>query len=223
MLQISPAAKELFPNLKVGLLLISNIKNTYSNDRMAHAKDALIENLKQQYGSLSRKELNATKVLQGYYLYYKSFTKTYHVLLQLESVLFKGKDVPLVSPIVQSMFMAELKNHFLTSVHDYSKIVGDLYLGCTNGNELFTMFNGEQKQLKEHDLYIRDSKDLISNVLNGMDERTKVMADTRTALYTVYVPFMVEDEEVMRHLNDMVACLKLNDESVVVEEISIYK
>jgi DNA/RNA-binding domain of Phe-tRNA-synthetase-like protein len=223
MLTISPEAKELFPDLKIGVLLISNIKNSYSNDKMANAKDALIETLKQQYGSLSRKELNATEVLKGYYSYYKNFTKTYHVLLQLESVVFKGKNIPLVSPIVQSMFMAELKNHFLTSVHDYSKIIGDLYLDRTSGNEIFTMFNGEQKQLKEDDLYIRDSKDLISNVLNGMDERTKVTADTQTALYTVYVPFTVKDEKVIEHLNDMVAYLKLNDESVTIEEISLYE
>jgi len=90
---------------------------------MAIAKNSLIEDLKKHYGSLSRKELVKTEVLQGYYSYYKSFTKTYHVLMQLESVIYKEKGIPLVSPVVQSMFMAELKNHFLTSVHDYSKII----------------------------------------------------------------------------------------------------
>ena len=104
-------------------MLISNIKNAYLNDKMAIAKNSLIEDLKKHYGSLSRKELVKTEVLQGYYSYYKSFTKTYHVLMQLESVIYKEKGIPLVSPFVQSMFMAELKNHFLTSVHDYSKII----------------------------------------------------------------------------------------------------
>ena len=223
MFSISSAAKELFPDLKIGLLLISNIKNAYLNDEMAKAKDSLIEDLKQHYGSLSRKELIQTEVLQGYYSYYKSFTKTYHVLLQLESVIYKEKGIPLVSPVVQSMFMAELKNHFLTSVHDYSKIVEPLYLDRTIGGELFTLFNGEQKSLKKDDLYIRDTKDIISNVLNGMDERTKVTSDTHTAMYNVYVPFSIDDQKILSHLDDMANYLKLNDESIIIEERSIYK
>ena len=223
MLSISLAAKELFPDLKIGLLLISNIKNTYLNDKMAHAKDSLIEDLKLRYGSLSRKDLIKTEVLQGYYSYYKSFTKTYHVLLQLESVIYKEKGIPLVSPIVQSMFMAELKNHFLTSVHDYSKIAEPLYLDRTISGELFTLFNGEQKSLKKDDLYIRDTKDIISNVLNGMDERTKVTSDTHIAMYNVYVPFYVDEEKILAHLDDMANYLKLNDESAIIEERSIYK
>ncbi|MFA6201402.1 MAG: phenylalanine--tRNA ligase beta subunit-related protein [Bacteroidales bacterium] len=223
MLSISPDAKELFPDLKIGLLLISNIKNAYLNNKMAIAKDSLIEDLKQRYGSLSRKDLIKTEVLKGYYSYYKSFTKTYHVLLQLESVIYKEKGIPFVSPIVQSMFMAELKNHFLTSVHDYSKIVEPLYLDRTLGSELFTLFNGEQKTLKKDDLYIRDTKDIISNVLNGMDERTKVTVDTHTAMYNVYVPFSIDDQKILSHLDDMANYLKLNDESIIIEERSIYQ
>ena len=223
MFSISSAAKELFPDLKIGFLLISNIKNEYLNDKMVHAKDSLIEDLKQHYGSLSRKELIQTEVLQGYYFYYKSFTKTYHVLLQLESVIYKEKGIPLVSPVVQSMFMAELKNHFLTSVHDYSKIEGPLYLDRTLGGELFTLFNGEQKSLKKDDLYIRDTINIISNVLNGMDERTKVTSDTHAAMYNVYVPFYVDDGKILAHLDDMANYLKLNDESVIIEDRSIDK
>lgn len=222
MLTISSAAKELFPDLKIGLLLISNIKNTYLNDAMAIAKDSLIKDLKQCYGSLSRKDLIKMEVFQGYYSYYKNFTKTYHVLLQLESVIYKEKGIPLVSPIVQSMFMAELKNHYLTSVHDCSKIVEPLYLDRTFGGELFTLFNGEQKTLKKDDLYIRDKNDIISNILNGMDERTKVSSYTHTAMYNVYVPFYSDDEKILSHLDDMANYLMLNDESIIIEERSVY-
>jgi len=223
MLSISQAAKEQFPDLKIGLLLISNIKNVYLNDKMAIAKDSLIEDLKHCYRALSRKDLIKTEVLQGYYSYYKNFTKTYHVLLQLASVVYKEKGIPLVSPVVQSMFMAELKNHFLTSVHDYSKIVKPIYLDCTLGGELFTLFNGEQKSLKKDDLYIRDTKDIISNVLNGMDERTKVTSDTHTAMYNVYVPFSIDDQKILSHLDDMANYLKLNDANIIIEERSLYK
>jgi DNA/RNA-binding domain of Phe-tRNA-synthetase-like protein len=223
MLDISSEAKTIYPDLLVGTLLIKNINNTYLNDEMNNASRILENDLRGKYRSFERKELNTTEVLNGYYTYCKRYTKTYHVLLQLESIVFKDKQIPSVSPIVQSMFMGELKNHFLSSVHDYSYVEESLALGCSDGTEEFTLFNGERKILKKDDLYIKDQKGIISAVLYGMDERTKVTEKTTEALYTVYVPFKIEEEKVQAHMEDMVEYIKLNDNNVCVEEIRIYK
>jgi hypothetical protein len=48
--------------------------------------------------------------IKTYHDYYKRFKKTYHILLQLESIVFKNKSIPKVSSLVEAMFMAELKN-----------------------------------------------------------------------------------------------------------------
>ena len=223
MLDISSEAKKFYPDLLVGTLLIKNITNTYLNNEMNNASRVLEDDLRKKYGSLNRKKLNSTEVLKGYYTYCKRYTKTYHVLLQLESIVFKDKQIPSISPIVQSMFMGELKNHFLSSVHDFSYVEGPLVLGCSQGTEEFTFFNGEQKVLKKEDLYIQDQKGIISAVLYGMDERTKVTEKTTEALYTVYVPFKMDQEKVLGHLEDMAKYLKLNDKNASVEEIRIYK
>ena len=223
MITISPAAKALFPNLSVGTLLIKNITNSYLNDAMYDASRTLERELRTRYGTLTRKELNNTEVLGGYYSYYRKFSKTYHVLLQLESIVSKGKQVPSVSPIVQSMFMGELKNHFLSSVHDYSFVEEPFRLDLSNGEELFTSFDGEKKTLKKEDLYIRDKKDIVSVMLYGMDERTKVTGKTREAFYTVYVPFGIEDKKVISHLEDMAKYLKMNDGEVRIKSIGVYK
>ena len=223
MITISAEAKALFPDLCIGTLLIKNINNSYLNNEMHNASRALEKNLRMQYGSLTRKELNNTEVLNGYLAYCKKFTKTYHVLLQLESIVFKDKQIPSVSPIVQSMFMGELKNHFLSSVHDYSFVEEPLYLDLSNGEETFTFFNGERKVLKKEDLYIRDKKDIISAILYGMDERTKVTEKTTEALYTVYVPFKTEEEKIISHLKDMAKYITINDSKAMIEELKVYK
>ena len=223
MIDILSEAKTIYPELLVGTLLIKNINNTYLNDEMNKTSRVLEYSLRKKYCSLDRKELNNTEVLNGYYTYCKKYTKTYHVLLQLESIVFKDKQIPSISPLVQSMFMGELKNHFLSSVHDYSYVEEPLALGCSNGTEEFTFFNGERKILKRDDLYIKDQKGIISAVLYGMDERTKVTEKTTEALYTVYVPFKIEEEKVIAHLEDMAEYLRLNDKNVRVEEIRIYK
>ena len=222
MITISPAAKTLFPHLSVGTLLIKNITNSYFGNMMYDVSRTLESDLRTQYGMLTRKELNGTEVLSGYYSYYRKFSKTYHVLLQLESVIFKGKQVPSISPIVQSMFMGELKNHFLSSVHDYSFVEGPLHLDLSNGEELFTFFNGEKKTLKKDDLYIRDKRDIVLAMLYGMDERTKVTGRTREAFYTVYVPFEIEEKKVISHLEDMAKYLKMNDGEIRIENAGVY-
>jgi DNA/RNA-binding domain of Phe-tRNA-synthetase-like protein len=223
MITISAEAKKMYPELSVGTLLIKSITNTYLNEEMNNASRVLESNLRKQYGSLTRKELNNTEILNGYLLYCKKYTKTYHILLQLESIVLKDKQIPSVSPVVQSMFMGELKNHFLSSVHDYSLVKEPLFVSCSMGTEEFTFFNGEKKALKKEDLYIKDGEGIISAVLYGMGERTKVTEKTTEALYTVYVPFKIEEEKVIAHLEDMAEYLKLNDKNVRIENIRVDK
>ena len=59
--------------------------------------------------------------MREYINYYKRFKKTYHVLLQLESIN-KNKSIPRVDAPVQAMFMAELNSFLLTAGHDLNRI-----------------------------------------------------------------------------------------------------
>ena len=65
-----------------------------------------------------RPALLSHPVLQAYDAYYRQFKKTYHVQLQLESILFKGKSIPSVAALVEAMFMAEMNDLLLTAGHD---------------------------------------------------------------------------------------------------------
>ena len=65
--------------------------------------------------------------------YYKRFDKTYHVQLQLESLLFKGKSIPSVAGLVDAMFMAEMKDWLLTAGHDLDSLQLPLRLEATTG------------------------------------------------------------------------------------------
>lgn len=66
--------------------------------------------------------MSSIEPIKTYVEYYKCLKKTYHVLLQLESIVFKKKSIPNVSPLVEAMFMAELKNQLLTANHDMDTI-----------------------------------------------------------------------------------------------------
>jgi len=92
--------------------------------------------------------LRALPILQAYHTYYKRFDKTYHVQLQLESLVFKGKDFPNVAALVECMFMAELNDLLLTAVHDWDNLRMPLRLDVANGDESYTLPNGQEQVLK---------------------------------------------------------------------------
>lgn len=86
-----------------------------------------------------------------------------------------------------------------------------------------TCFNGEKKILKKNDLYIKDNKTIISAILYGMDNTTKVTDKTTFALYKVYVPFKTSQEKVEQHLTDMAGLIKLNDENIHIDYVKVFK
>lgn len=69
-----------------------------------------------------RKKRLCVATQQAYAAYYKKFKKSYHVLAQLESVIFNGRWLPNTAALVAAMCMAELKNMLLIAGHDLDKI-----------------------------------------------------------------------------------------------------
>ena len=127
-------------------------------------------------------------VLQAYNNYYRQFKKSYHVQLQLESIVWKGKSIPSVSALVEAMFMAEMKNMLLTAGHDLDIVQLPLTLDVSMGTESYTLMRGEEQVLKPGDMMISDQVGIISDVIYGPDRRTQITADTRNVVFTVYAP-----------------------------------
>jgi DNA/RNA-binding domain of Phe-tRNA-synthetase-like protein len=141
--------------------------------------------------------------LQVYGEYYKRFKKTYHVQLQLESIVLKGKSIPTVASLVECMFMAEMKNMLLTAGHDLDKLQLPLTLDVTQGTESYTVMRGENQVVKAGDMMISDGLGIISNIIYGPDGRTQITESTRNVVFTVYVPAGIDEQTIMRHLQDM--------------------
>ena len=135
-----------------------------------------------------RAELKALDPIPAYTAYYKRFKKTYHVLLQLESVVLKGKPIPRVAALVEAMFMAELKNLMLTAGHDLDAIVTPLRIDVADGSERYVRMNGEEQVLKAGDMYIADAEGIVSCIIYGPDNRTRIRPETERVVFTVYAP-----------------------------------
>jgi DNA/RNA-binding domain of Phe-tRNA-synthetase-like protein len=166
-------------------------------------KSALEMKLHERYSSLDRQTITSHPILQAYRTFYKHFDKTYHVQLQLESIVFKGKSIPSEAALVEVMFMAELKNFLLTAVHDLDKVELPLTLDVSKGMEQYTMLNGRYQQCKAEDLFIADQKGVLSAILYGPDQRTCITESTRNVLFTVYAVPGIDNDAVMQHMQDL--------------------
>ena len=166
-------------------------------------REKLENELRSRFGSLDRAALKALPVIQAYNSYYKRFKKTYHVQLQLESVVFKGKPIPRVAALVEAMFMAELKNLLLTAGHDLDVVKPTVRISVADGSEKYIRINGQEQAPQPMDMFIADTKGIISTVVYGPDRRTRITSKTKRAFFTVYAPPGIGEQAVAEHLRDI--------------------
>jgi DNA/RNA-binding domain of Phe-tRNA-synthetase-like protein len=207
MLQITAGWREAHPGACVGLLAVDKVTNPESDDRLEAAKSELEGQLKERYRT--REDLLTLEHIQVYRDYYRRFGKTYFVLLQMESVAVKGKPFPREAALVEAMFMAEVKNGLLTAGHDLASLAAPLVLDVAADGEGYTGISGREQATRAGDMLMRDREGIISSVVFGPDFRTRITATTMGSLFVVYAPPGVAAGLVERHLQDILANVRL--------------
>jgi DNA/RNA-binding domain of Phe-tRNA-synthetase-like protein len=189
-----------FPGAHIGLLLMGNIDNSKRATALDDHKRNIEALQRKRFADASRAELLQLDILQAYRTYYKRFNKTYHVLLQLESIVHKGKQLPNVNPLVDANFTAEIETLLLTAGHDADRLKGPVSVGVSKGEEAFVPMNGSPKPLKQGDMIMSDQTGVVCSVIYGQDRRTPISPQTCRVLYVTYVPAGIERAFVKQHL-----------------------
>jgi DNA/RNA-binding domain of Phe-tRNA-synthetase-like protein len=216
MLVASDAWTTAYPGAAAGLLVMEKVANPSSHRELAQCKVELEARLRERYGQRTRAELVALPTLQAYAAYYGRFKKTYHVQLQLESVALKGKSVPSRAALVEAMFMAELENQLLTAGHDAGEVAGPVRVDVASDGESYVAFNGQSQALKAGDMVMRDAHGVISSVLNGPDQRTRIQPETDRVIFAVYAPAGIGAAGVAAHLDAIAANVRIVAPSSVI-------
>lgn len=200
MFDITDRCRSMYPAAHAGLLVVRHAANPPRHAGLEQRKLNLEDDLRRRYAGQDRSTLLSNPLLQAYDLYYKQFKKTYHVQLQLESILFKGKSIPSVAALVEAMFMAEINGLLLTAGHDLATLQLPLVLDVATGAETYTLLRGEPQVLKEGDMFIRDRAGVISSIVYGPDQRTQITPSTADAAFTIYAPPGLQPDDVHRQL-----------------------
>jgi DNA/RNA-binding domain of Phe-tRNA-synthetase-like protein len=221
MIRVSDAFRSRYPAAKLGLLTMTGVANPASHPQLNGRKAELAEELRRRYAGFDRPRLKQLPVIRAYDVYYKGFEKSYHVLLQLESVALKGKPLPGVAALVEAMFMAELSSLILTAGHDLSTVVLPLLLDVASGAESYVGIRGREESCTPGDMTIADATGVISSVLHGPDSRTRITPHTESVLFTSYAPEGVGEEALRAHLRVIEGYVRLISPQAATEELEV--
>jgi DNA/RNA-binding domain of Phe-tRNA-synthetase-like protein len=222
MFVVSENWQQAYPGAFVGVLVMNHVVNPPGHEALEAQKAALETTLRDKYASFDRPALRALPILQAYHDYYKRFKKTYHVQLQLESVVHKGKSIPRVAALVEAMFMAELEDQMLTAGHDFDVVQPPVRVDVAEGRETFVRINGRSQQLATGDMFIADTVGVLSSVIHGPDQRTQITEGTTHVLFTAYAPPGIGETAVHAHLQNIQNNVHLIAPQAETEQLDVY-
>jgi DNA/RNA-binding domain of Phe-tRNA-synthetase-like protein len=206
------------PGAVVGLLEMAGLVNAGASPPLNKRKREIEAGLRDRYQRFTRREFLALPAMADYDRYYTRFNKTYHVQLQLESIVLKGKRLPDVSPAVDANFMAEVETLVLTAGHDADKLCGPIVIDVSRDGEQMTQMNGAPRIIRAGDMIMRDAEGIRCSIIYGQDARSPISPATSRVLYVAYAPGGVAADLVERQLQRIEEHLRLVSPDVTTEQ-----
>ena len=207
----------------IGLLELSGIENIHVSSSLDERKRSTETALREKYQGFTRQDFLALPVMSAYEEYYKRFDKTYHVLLQVESIALKGKSLPNVITMVDANFIAEVETLVLTAGHDVAKLREPVHMDISREGDQMTQMNGASKAIRAGDMIMRDAEGISCSIIYGQDNRSPISADTKHVLYVAYAPAGVPEEIVDMQLQKIVENVRLFSLNLTVEQHRLIK
>ncbi len=201
--ELRPELKILYPRAIFGGLMAENLPSSKKHPSLEQAKRDLEGEIREDYPDVDQDE-----VIRSYDTYYKKWGKTYPIEFQVKTIK-GGRNFPQVSALVDSMFLAELRNRVLTSGHDQDKIQSNLRFDLSDEGETYLKLNGKKQELPKSDIVLRDQDDILASVLYGPARKTSISAETTNPLYFAWCPYKLSESTVENHLMEIVRNLEL--------------
>jgi DNA/RNA-binding domain of Phe-tRNA-synthetase-like protein len=210
--------KAAHPGAIIGLLELSGVVNTQKSPRLDDRKRETETLLRARYQGFTRQDFLSLPVMSAYERYYKRFEKTYHVQLQVESIVLKGKNLPDVSPLVDSNFTAEVETLVLTAGHDVARLQEPVLMDVSREGDQITQMNGTTRPIRAGDMIMKDASAISCSIIYGQDNRSPISPETTRVLYVAYAPAGVPAEIVDAQLRKIEENIRLFAPTAVVEQ-----
>ena len=132
--------------------------------------------------------------------------------------MLKGKNLPDVSPLVDSNFIAEVETFILTAGHDAAKLREPVFMDVSREGDTMMQMNGTSKAIRADDMIMKDAHGICCSILYGQDNRSPISPETSHVLYVSYAPAGVQAKAVDLHLQRIVENIRLFSPTAVIEQ-----
>lgn len=208
------------PGAVIGLLELSGITQPKLSPELEQIKQETEFRLRQKYQAGTRKDLASHPVMAAYIRYYKRFKKSYHVLLQAESIALKNKSLPEICPLVDSAFVSEMETFVLTAGHDVSLLMPPILIDVSHEDDQMVQMDGTVKTIRAGDMIMRNAEGISCSILYGQCKRSPITAETKHVLYVAYAPSGVPQDTVRTHLLKIETNIRLYAPDAVLEQLA---
>lgn len=218
---VTDAWRKAHPEAAIGLLELSDVDNAQPSAALEARKREVQEQLRSTYRGFDRGAFLELPALAAYKRYYRKFKKTYHLQLQIESIVLHEKRLPTVSPLVDSNFIAEMETFVLTAGHDVAKLVEPVLIDVSHEGDTMSQLDGGIKALRAGDMVMRDREGICCSILYGQDNRSPLSAATNHVVFVSYAPPGVSPALVTSHLQTIETYVHLFSTSCRLEQCQV--
>ncbi len=171
-------------DIPLGILEVTYPDRSEWNEKafydLVHAE---LDELRGKYPDYDRKAVFGEN---PYFRFFKKFKKTYPVMQQFESVMFKGRPFPEEDPVMGVPFLLELTTFILSGTHDLDRMDGPLTIFTPSEKLPFSGMRSASTHTYPHDICGRDNSGIIFSMIAGADDRTCIHPDSRHVFYPVF-------------------------------------
>lgn len=198
-----------YPGAVAGALAMRGVANPASHPALDAARERLETELRSRYAGMTRAEMRTTGHFPANDAYYRRFGQTYHVLLQVDSVVNKGKPIPGRAALVEAAFMAELSTGILTASHDLAALSLPITVDVAAGDETYLLYNGTEQTCKPADMFMRDRTGILTSIIAGPAHYARLTPTTTAAVFCIYAPPGIGEDAARAHLSQIESNVRL--------------
>ena len=160
----------------------------------ADMKRELEDSLRERWRTATKQELLADPTLSAYQAHDQRFGQNYHVAMQIRSIAQKGKTIPDRNPLIEAMFMTELRTGVLAAAQDTDLISLPITVDSADGSEQYVRYDGVEERCKAGDQVMLDGGgNVLTSIAQGPTSFGLVSDGTTAVSYCFYFLVGVPD------------------------------
>ncbi len=212
---------ELFPEAKLGVLLIKNMEN--SDDSPIEVKKMLLAANEEAEKYLVKSQMSENPVVAVWRDAFKKFKTKKGARCSIEALLKRvesGNIVGSINTLVDIYNSASLKYGMPCGSEDSDKFVGDMKLTVTEGDdEFYAIGSTRNEPTYPGELCYKDDAGAVCRCFNWRDgQRTMISEDTKNAFLIMELVDMERFEE----LKEALQFIKENAEKYLKADVSMH-